>query len=93
MSERVGGGYAKVKRHRFETAARHYTAKTGSSKVLLLSSQSYDGFGERNERRRGGIHGEGGRWLQQACTTMFFLISKYVTSDRPIALMLAMIRR
>ena len=27
------------------------------------------------------------RWPQQACTTMFFLIPKNVTSARPIALM------
>ena len=33
-----------------------------------------------------------GRWLQQACTTMFFLIPENVTSERPIALMQTMIR-
>ena len=32
-----------------------------------------------------------GRWSQQACTKMFFLIPKNVTSERPIALVLAMI--
>ena len=30
---------------------------------------------------------QGGRWPQQACTTVFFLIPKNVTSERPIALM------
>ena len=30
---------------------------------------------------------QSGKWPQQACTTMFFLISKNVTSERPIALM------
>ena len=30
---------------------------------------------------------QGGRWPQQACTTMFFLIPKNVTSERPFALM------
>ena len=30
---------------------------------------------------------ESGKWPQQACTTMFFLIPKNVTSERPIALM------
>ena len=28
-----------------------------------------------------------GKWLQQACTTMFFLIVQNVTSERPIALL------
>ena len=30
---------------------------------------------------------QSGKWPQQACTTMFFLIPKNVTSERPIALM------
>ena len=30
--------------------------------------------------------GQSGKWPQQACTTMFFLIPKNVTSERPIAL-------
>ena len=30
---------------------------------------------------------QSGNWPQQACTTMFFLIPKNVTSERPIALM------
>ena len=33
-----------------------------------------------------------GKWPQQACTTMFFLIPKNVTSERPIALMPMLIR-
>ena len=33
-----------------------------------------------------------GRWPQQACTKMFFLKSKNVTTERPIALMSAMVR-
>ena len=40
--------------------------------------------------------GRGGEWkmaaTQQACTTMFFLIRKNVTSERPIALMPTLIR-
>ena len=32
------------------------------------------------------------RWPQQACTTMFFLIPKNVTSERPIALLATLIR-
>ena len=33
-----------------------------------------------------------GRWPQQACTTMFFLTPKNVTSERPTAVMLTMTR-
>ena len=33
-----------------------------------------------------------GRWPQQTCATMFFLIPKNVTSERPISLVLTMIR-
>ena len=33
-----------------------------------------------------------GKWPQQACTSMFFLILKNVTSERPIALMPTLIR-
>ena len=35
---------------------------------------------------------ESGRWPPQACTTMFFLIPKNVTSERPIALMPTLFR-
>ena len=35
---------------------------------------------------------ESGKWRQHACTTMFFLIPKNVTSERPIALMPTLIR-
>ena len=35
---------------------------------------------------------QSGKWRQQACTTMFFLIPKNVTSERPIALMPTLIR-
>ena len=33
-----------------------------------------------------------GKWPQQACTTMFFLTPKNVTSERPIPLMPTLIR-
>ena len=33
-----------------------------------------------------------GFWLEHACTTMFFLIPKHVTSERPIALLPTLIR-
>ena len=35
---------------------------------------------------------QSGKWPQQACTTMFFLIPKNVPSERPIALMALLIR-
>ena len=35
---------------------------------------------------------QSGTWPQQACKTMFFLIPKNVTSERPIALMPTLIR-
>ena len=35
---------------------------------------------------------QSGKWPQKACTTMFFLIPKNVTSERPIALMPTLIR-
>ena len=35
---------------------------------------------------------QSGKWPQQACTTMFFLIPKNVTSERPIAHMPTLIR-
>ena len=35
---------------------------------------------------------QSGKWRQQACTTMFFLIPMSVTSERPIALVPTLIR-
>ena len=35
---------------------------------------------------------QSGKWPKQACTTMFFLIPKNVTSERPTALMPTLIR-
>ena len=35
---------------------------------------------------------QSGKWPQQACTTMFFLIPKNVTSERPIAPMPTLMR-
>ena len=35
---------------------------------------------------------QSGKWPQQACTTMFFLIQNNVTSERPIALMPTLLR-
>ena len=35
---------------------------------------------------------QSGKWPQQACTTMYFLIRKNVTGERPIALTQTLIR-
>ena len=35
---------------------------------------------------------QNGKWPQQACTTMFFLIPKSIASERPIAFMPTLIR-
>ena len=60
-----------------------YEAKTGCDGFhprVLLDLE----FSEKVE--------QSGKWPQQACTTLFFLIPKNVTSDRPIALMPTLIR-
>ena len=77
-----------------EKASRLYKAKTGvgcdgfHAKVPLVETTETKGesveFLEKVE--------QSGKWPQQACTTMFFLIPKNVTSERPIALMPTLIR-
>ena len=72
-----------------EQASRLYKAKTGVGwdgfhpKVPLDLTRETRGesveFLEKVE--------QSGKWSQQACTTMFFLIPENVTSERPIALM------
>ena len=80
---------SRVKESDLEKASRLYKAKTGVG---------CDGFHPKvpldvTEEWRGGIVEclekveQSGLWPQQACTTMFFLILKNVTSERPIALM------
>ena len=77
-----------------QKTTKTYKAKTGAgcdgfhSKVPLALTRETRGevveFVEKVEQY--------GRWSQQACTTMFFKITKNVTSERPIALMPTMIR-
>ena len=67
-----------------EKAARNYKAKTGIG-CDGFHPQSSAGLGERNKRR--GVEflekvEQSGRWPQQACTMMFLLVSKNVTSER-----------
>ena len=83
-----------LKESDLEKAARNYKAKTGVGcdgfhpKVPLDHTRETGGevveFFQKVEQC--------GRWPQQACTTMFFLTPKNVTSARPIALVPTMIR-
>ena len=57
------------------------------SGMRKLPPQNSLAFYKSNKRRNRGVLEEGGKWQQQACTTMFFLIPKNVTSEKPIALM------
>ena len=75
-----------------EKAARNYKAKTGVGCDGFHLKVSLD----LTKEKRGEVEFLGeveqcGRSPQQACTRMFFVIPKYVTSERPIALMPAMI--
>ena len=52
-----------------------------------LPPESPFGLDIRNKRRNRGVPKkveQSGKWPQQACTTMFFLIPKNVSSERPI---------
>ena len=74
----------RLKEGGLEKASRLYKAKTGVGcdgchpKVPLHLTK------EKVE--------QSGKWPQQACTTVFFLVPKSVTSERPIALMPTLIR-
>ena len=60
------------------------------SGMRQLSPESFPEFDKRKEGRNVEFLEkveQSGEWPQQACTTMFFLIPKNVTSERPIALM------
>ena len=72
----------------WEKASRLYKAKTGVEcdgfhpNVLLdLTKETRGKVVEFSDKVA-----QCGRWPQQACTTMFFLIPKNVTSERPAAL-------
>ena len=84
----------RLKEGDLEKASRMYKAKTGVG---------YDGFHPKvpvdlAKETRGEIvefleePEQSGKWPQQACTTMFVLIPKNVTSERPIAVMPTLIR-
>ena len=55
---------------------------------VTASTQSSPDIDKNKERGRGGVLGEGeqsGNWPQQACTTMFLLLPKNVTSESDCA--------
>ena len=92
--EKCRGSTAKAEECLLEEVSRLFKAKTGVGcdgfhpKVPLNLTKEPRGkimeFLEKVE--------QSGKWRQQACTTMFFLIPKNVTSERPMALMPTLIR-
>ena len=77
-----------------EKGSRMYKARTGVGcdrfhpEVLLdLTKETRGTIVEFSEKVE-----QSGKWPQQACTTMFFWILKSVTSERPIALVAALVR-
>ena len=84
----------RLKESDLEKASRLYNAKTGVEcdgihpKVPLdLTKEARSEVVQFLEEV-----GQSGKWPQHACTTMFFLIPKDVTSGEPIALMPTLIR-
>ena len=80
-----------LKECHLEEVSRLHTAKTGvvcdgfHPKIPWdLTKETRGEFPEKVE--------QSGKWPQQACTAMFFLIPESVTSERPIALMPTLIR-
>ena len=79
----------RLKECHLEAVSRLFQAKTGvvcdgfHPKVPLdLTNETREEIVEFPEKGS-----QSGKWPQQACTTMFFLIPKKVTSERPIVLM------
>ena len=77
-----------------EKASRLYTAKTGvgcdgfrPNVPLNLTKETRGEIVEFLEKVE-----QSGQWPQQDCTTMFPLIPKNVTRERPIALMPTLLR-
>ena len=78
---------SRLKECDLDKATRLYKGKTGVG---------WDGSHTKRTRREivdllGRVE-QSGKWPQQACTTMFSLIPKNVTSERPIALMPTLMR-
>ena len=88
--QRLEEALPRLKESHLEEVSRLYKAKTGVGcdgfhpKPLDLTKLEIVEFLEKVE--------QSGKWPQQACTTMFFLIPKNVTSERPIVLKPTLIR-
>ena len=92
--KRLEEALPRLKESHLEEVSRLFQAMTGVGcdgfhpKVLLdltrETTREIIDFQEKVE--------QSGKWPQQACTTMVFLIPKNVTSERPIALMPMLIR-
>ena len=78
--ERLEEALPRLKECDLEKVSRLYKAKTGVGCNGFHPKE----FLEKVE--------QSGKWHQRACATMFFLIPKNVTSERPIALMPTLIR-
>ena len=94
-SRKIGGSTSKAEGVRIgKKVSRLHKAKTGVGcdgfhpKVLLdWTKETREEVVKLLEKVE-----QSGKWPQQACTSMFLLIPKCVTSERPIALMPTLIR-
>ena len=75
----------RLKEYEWKKVSRLYKAKTGVG-CDGFHPKSSPGFAKRGEKSWSY------KWPQQACTVMFFLIPKNVTSERPIVVMPTLIR-
>ena len=92
--KRLEEALPRQKETHFAEVSRLYKAKTGAvcagfhPKVSLdLTKEMKREIVEFLEKVE-----QSGKWPQEACTTMFFLILRNVTSERPIALIPTLIR-
>ena len=92
--KRLEEALPRLKESHLEEVSRVYKAKTGvgcdgfhPNVPLELTKETRGEIVEFLEKVE-----QSGKWPQQACSTMFFLIPKNVTSERPIALMPTLIR-
>ena len=86
-------GLPRLREQNLESAARSYKAATGMGCAGFHPKVPQDWPKETRGEVVGFLENveQCGRWPPQACTKMFFLIPKNVTSERPIALVPTMI--
>ena len=77
----------RLKECELEKVSRMFTAKTGEECDGFRPQVPLDLTAETKRKIVKFLEKveQSGRWLQQACTTMFFLYPKNITSERPIA--------